>query len=65
MLLPVKPLPHSIAPPIAVPVCLPGYQFTPDDYYAYEQQCAALLSDPCVAQSALLRGRIVATCCHN
>ena len=58
-LLPVKPLPCSIGPKITVPVRLPGYKFTLDDYYAYEQQRAALLSDPRVARSALLRGGIV------
>ena len=58
-LLPVKPLPRSIGPVITVPVRLPGYKFTQDDYYAYEQQRAALLSDPRVARSALLRGGIV------
>ena len=59
-LLPVKSLPRSIRPPaITVPVRLPGYKFTRDDYYAYEQQRAALLSDPRIARSALLRGGIV------
>ena len=58
-LLPVKPFPRSIGPVITVPVRLPGYKFTQDDYYAYEQQRAALLSDPRVARSALLRGGIV------
>ena len=58
-LLPVRPLPLSITPAIVVPVRLPGYKFTEDDYYAYEQQCAALLSDPRVARAALLRGGIV------
>lgn len=58
-LLPVKPLPRSIGPVITVPVRLPGYKFTQDDYYAYEQQRAALLSEPRVARSALLRGGIV------
>jgi hypothetical protein len=58
-LLPVKPLPRFIGPVITVPVRLPGYKFTQDDYYAYEQQRAALLSDPRVARSALLRGGIV------
>ena len=52
-------MPHSIGPVITVPVHLPGYKFTQDDYYAYEQQRAALLSDPRVARSALLRGGIV------
>src|ERR1700678_490826 len=58
-LLPVKPLPRSICPVITVPVRLPGYKLTQDDYYAYEQQRATLLSDPRVARSALLRGGIV------
>ena len=58
-LLPVRPLPRSIGPVITVPVRLSGYKFTIDDYYAYEQQRAALLSDPHVARSALLRGGIV------
>ena len=58
-LLPVKPLPRSIGPVISVPIRLPGYKFTQDDYYAYEQQRAALLSDPHVARSALLHGGIV------
>lgn len=58
-LLPVKPLPLSIAPPIVVPARLPDYKFTQDDYFAYEQQRAALLSDPRVARAALLRGGIV------
>lgn len=49
----------SIAPAITLPVHLPGYKFTLDDYYAYEQQRAALLSDPRIARAALLRGRIV------
>jgi hypothetical protein len=55
-LLPVRPLPLFIAPVITVPVRLPGYKFTQDDYYAYEQQHAALLSDPRVARAALLCG---------
>ena len=58
-LLPVRPLPRSVGPVITVPVRLSGYKFTIDDYYAYEQQRAALLSDPRVARSALLRGGIV------
>jgi hypothetical protein len=58
-LLPVKPLPRLIGPVITVPVRLPGYKFTQDDYNAYEQQRAALLSDPRVARAALLRGGIV------
>ena len=58
-LLPVKPLPCSIGPAVTLPVRLAGYKFTQDDYYAYEQQRAALLSDPRVARSALLRGGIV------
>jgi hypothetical protein len=58
-LLPVKPLPRSIGPVISVPFRLPGYKFTQNDYYAYEQQRAALLSDPRVARAALLRGGIV------
>ena len=58
-LLPVKPLPCSVTPPITVPVRLAGYKFTRDDYYAYEQQRAALLSNPRIARSALLRGGIV------
>lgn len=58
-LLPVKPLPCFDAPPITVPIRLPGYKFTEDDYYAYEQQRAALLSDPRIARAALLRGGIV------
>ena len=58
-LLPVKPLPRFIGPVVNVPVRLPGYHFTLDDYYAYEQHRAALLSDPRVARSALLRGGIV------
>ena len=58
-LLPVRPLPRSVGPVITVPVRLSGYKFTIDDYYVYEQQRAALLSDPRVARSALLRGGIV------
>ena len=58
-LLPVNPLPRSISPVIAVPIRLSDYKFTQDDYYAYEQQRAALLSDPRVARAALLRGGIV------
>jgi hypothetical protein len=58
-LLPVKPLLMSITPAITVPVRLRDYKFTEDDYYAYEQQRAALLSDPRVARAALLRGGIV------
>ena len=58
-LLPVRPLPSFVGPVITVPVRLPGYEFTQDDYYAYEQQRAALLSDPRVARAALLRGGIV------
>jgi hypothetical protein len=42
-----------------VPVRLAGYKFTQDDYYAYEQQRAALLRDPRIARVALLRGGIV------
>ena len=34
-LLPINPLPRSIGPVITVPVRLPGYKFTQDDYYAY------------------------------
>ena len=52
-------MPRLIGPVITVPVRLPGYKFTQDDYYAYEQQCAALLSDPRVERSALLCGGIV------
>ena len=55
----MKRLPPSITPEITVPVRLPGYRFTQDDFYAYEQQRATLLSDPRVARSALLRGGIV------
>lgn len=58
-LLPVKPLSRSVAPALLVPVRLPEYKFTLDDYYAYEQQRAALLSDPRIARAALLRGGIV------
>ena len=58
-LLLVKPLPRSIGPVISVPIRLPDYKFTQDDYYAYKQQHAALLSDPRVVQSALLHGGIV------
>jgi hypothetical protein len=59
-LLPVKSLPCSIRPlAITVPVRLPGYKFKRDDYYAYEQERAALLSNPRIARSALLRGGIV------
>src|SRR6202522_1977880 len=59
-LLPVKSLPRSIRPlAITVPVRLPDYAFTRDDYYAYEQERAALLSNPRIARSALLRGGIV------
>jgi hypothetical protein len=58
-LLTVKRLPLSVAPAITLPVRLPGYKFTLDDYYAYEQQRAALLSDPRIARAALLRGGIV------
>jgi hypothetical protein len=38
---------------------LPGYKFTQDDYFAYEQERAALLRDPRIARAALLRGGIV------
>ena len=58
-LLPIRPLPLSTTPLIAVPVRLAGYKFTVEDYYAYEQQRAALLSDTRVARAALLRGGIV------
>ena len=58
-LLSVRSLPLSVTPAITVPVRLPGYKFTEDDYFAYEQQRAALLSDPRVARAALLRGGIV------
>ena len=58
-LLAVKHLPPSITPEITVPVRLPGYRFTQDDFYAYEQQLATLLSDPLVVWSALLCGGIV------
>jgi len=59
-LLPVKSILGSIRPPPnTIPIRLPGYKFTRDDYYAYEQQRAALLSDPRIARSALLRGGIV------
>jgi hypothetical protein len=58
-LLPIRPLPLSTTPRIAVPVRLAGYKFTEEDYYAYEQQRAALLSDTRVARAALLRGGIV------
>src|SRR5271155_728999 len=45
-LLPVKSIPCSICPlPNTIPVRLPGYKFTRDDYYVYKQQRAALLSD--------------------
>ena len=52
-------LPCSVGPVITVPVHLSVYKFTINDYYACEKQCAALLSDPRVAHSALLRGGIV------
>ena len=58
-LLPIRPSPLSTTPPIAVPVRLAGYKFTVEDYYAYVQQRAALLSDTHVAWAALLRGGIV------
>jgi hypothetical protein len=59
-LLPVKSLSLAIGrPAITLPVRLPGYKFTADDYHAYEQERAALLSDPRVARAALLRGGIV------
>jgi hypothetical protein len=58
-LLPISPMPLSTTPPIAVPVRLAGYKFTEEDYYAYEQQRAAFLSDTRVARAALLRGGIV------
>ena len=58
-LLLVRSLPLSVTPAITVPVRLPGYKFTEDDYFAYKQQRAALLSDPRVARAALLRGGIV------
>ena len=58
-LLPVKPLPLLVTPPITIPVRLFGYKFTEDDYNAYVQQRAALLSNPRVARAALLRGGIV------
>ena len=58
-LLPICPLPVLMTPPIAVPVHLAGYKFMIEDYYAYEQQCAALLSETHVAQAALLHGGIV------
>ena len=58
-LLPICTLPLSMTPPIAVPVHLAGYKFMIEDYYAYKQQHAALLSDTRVAQAALLHGGIV------
>jgi hypothetical protein len=58
-LLTVKSLPRSISPAITVPVRLANYKFTQDDYFAYEQEHAALLSDTRVARSALLHGGIV------
>src|ERR1700678_2516899 len=58
-LLPVKLLPCSIHPlAITVPVRLPDYTFKRDDYYVYEQERAAILSNPCIALSALLCGRL-------
>ncbi|KAF8810949.1 hypothetical protein BYT27DRAFT_7054890, partial [Phlegmacium glaucopus] len=54
--LPVRPLPRSITPATTVLVCLSNYKFTQQDYFAYEQQCTALLRDPRVARSALLCG---------
>ena len=58
-LLPIRLLQLSMTPPISVPVRLAGYKFTIEDYYAYEQQRAALLSDTRVAWAALLHGGIV------
>ena len=49
------------SPPVAVsvPIRLPGYKFTPQDYHAYVQERSALLADARVARAALLRGGIV------
>jgi hypothetical protein len=58
-LLPLKSLPPTIAPSVTVPVRLFGYEFTVEDYHAYEQERAALLKDPRIARAALLRGGIV------
>jgi hypothetical protein len=56
------PLPRIRPPPptpTCIPIQLPGYEFTPNDYHAYVQQRCALLADPQVAHAALLRGGIV------
>jgi hypothetical protein len=58
-LLPLRSLPRAITSPIKVPVRLFGYEFTIEDYHAYEQERAALLKDPRIARAALLRGGIV------
>ena len=55
----LKTLPRYVAPPLAVPSRLFGYTFSIQDYYAYEQERAALLKNPRIARSALLRGGIV------
>ena len=56
---PLKSLPPTFAPSVTVPVRLFGYEFTVEDYHAYEQERAALLKDPRIARAALLRGGIV------
>jgi hypothetical protein len=58
-LLALKSLPRYVASPLPVPCRLFGYEFTIQDYYAYEQERAALLKNPRIARAALLRGGIV------
>ena len=55
----LRSLPRYVGPPLTVPSRLFGYTFTIQDYYAYEQERAALLKNPRIARAALLRGGIV------
>jgi hypothetical protein len=55
----VRPMPRYVGPPIFLQQRLQDYQFSLDDYHAYERDRAALLSNPRVARAALLRGGIV------
>jgi hypothetical protein len=58
--LPVRPMaPRYVVRPIHLPERLHDYDFSLDDYHAYERDRASLLSDPRIARAALLRGGIV------
>jgi hypothetical protein len=58
-LLPLKAIPRSPTSPTSLlPIRLPDYRFTLNDYKTYQQQCLAILCED-RARAALLRGGIV------